>query len=240
LKRRTFLTALSMTAALGAGVACAAAAAPTPPLAAPPDDTYGFSSTLRAEGIGGPVARDLSSWVRALKVLGEAPLLTADAPASGPAFRLTVLSAQRPAVTIRVTWSDDHRSATALISTGDGLGVPGARLKTVRRDFTGPAAASLLALADARESFWDAAPVPPAWDAIQKLADCPACPVVAPVGDEVLLEGRIGARRHLIVRLNPQPGTGPAAFQALVLAPEKLPPPKPGWMRHGTKKPRQG
>ncbi|HEX7761535.1 MAG TPA: hypothetical protein VF459_18655, partial [Caulobacteraceae bacterium] len=148
--RRTLLFGL-MIAAMATG---AVAATPTP-LILPPDDTYGFSSTLRAEGVGGPGTRDLSSWVKALKVLGETPMLTADAPVGGPAggpvFRLTVLSAQRPAVTVRVAWSADRRTATAMISTGDGLGVPGARVKTVRRDFTGMAAAVLLGLADARE-----------------------------------------------------------------------------------------
>lgn len=222
-----------------AAASCAAAATPAAPPPSPPDDTFGFSSTLRAEGVGGPVARDLSSWVKALKVLGEGPLLTADATPGGPSFRLTVLSAQHAAVTIHVTWSDDRKSATAMISTGDGLGVPGARVKTVRSDFTGPAAAALLAVVEAREGFWDAAPLPPAWDAIQKLADCPICPVVAPSGDEVLLEGREGAWRHLIVRLNPLAGTAPVRFQALVLEPEKLPPPKPGWMKRRPKgKPR--
>lgn len=228
--RRTLLFALPMAAAsLCAGWALAAAS-PAPPLVLPPDDTFGFASTLRAEGVGGPEARDLSSWVKTLRVLGEAPLLTADVAAGGPAFRLTVLSAQRPATTAKVTWNEDRTFATAMISTGDGLGVPGARTTTVRRDFRGAAAMSLLGIMDTREGFWDAAPLPPDWEAIQKLADCPSCPVVAPAGDEVLLEGRVGARRHLIVRFNPAAGTAAQRFQTLVLTPD--PPPKPSrWLR---------
>jgi len=167
LNRRTLLLALSTLATPALPLRALAASAPPAPPPPPPDDTYGFSSTLRAEGVGGPTARDLSSWIKTLKVLGEAPLLTADTPAGGPAFRLTVLSARKPAVCLHVTWSEDRRLATAMISTGDGLGVPGQRTKTVRRDFAMPSATALLELADARETFWDAAPLPPDWDAIQ-------------------------------------------------------------------------
>jgi len=231
--RRTLLLALTvgaspMAQAAWSARALAAASAAAPPPPPPPDDTFGFSSTLRAEGVGGPVARDLSSWIKTLKVLGEAPLLTADAPAGGPAFRLTVLSARKPAVTLHVTWSEDRRLATAMISTGDGLGVPGQRIKTVRRDLAMPAATALLELADDRETFWDAAPLPPDWEAIQKLADCPTCPVVEPDGDQVLLEGRVGARRHLLVRVAPAADSLAARFEAMVTPPVPVitPPPR--------------
>ena len=180
------------------------------------------------------MARDLSSWIKTLKVLGEAPLLTADTPAGGPAFRLTVLSARKPAVTLHVTWSEDRRLAKALISTGDGLGVPGQRTKTVRRDFAMPAATALLELADARETFWDAAPLPPDWDAIQKLADCPTCPVVEPDGAQGLLEGRVGARRHLLVRTAPGADSLIARFEAMVSPPPPVITPPP---RHPPKRP---
>jgi hypothetical protein len=234
LNRRMLLLALSTLATPALPLRALAASAPPAPPPPPPDDTYGFSSTLRAEGVGGPVARDLSSWIKTLKVLGEAPLLTADTPAGGPAFRLTVLSARKPAVCLHVTWSEDRRLATAMISTGDGLGVPGQRTKTVRRDFAMPSATALLELADARETFWDAAPLPPDWDAIQKLADCPTCPVIEPEGDQVLLEGRVGARRHLLVRVAPQADSLAARFEAMVTPPPPVITPPP---QHPPKRP---
>lgn len=227
LNRRTLLLALTATAAAQAAVAprALAAGAPPPPPPLPPDDTFGFSSTLRAEGVGGPVMRDVSGWVKALKILGEAPMLTADAADGGPAFRVTVLNPKAPAITAHVTWGANRQNATAMISYGDVPGMPGQRVRTVRRDYVGPAALNLLDVVDRMETFWDAAPLPPDWAAIQALADCPTCAVAEPEDVQMLLEGRMGARRHLLLRLAPPPSSLSARFAAAVIPAEPKPEP---------------
>ncbi|MGA0599764.1 hypothetical protein ACO2Q3_03570 [Caulobacter sp. KR2-114] len=243
MNRRTLLLALTAAAATPAAAprALAAGATVAPPPPPPPDDTFGFASTLRAEGVGGPAMRDFSGWVKALKTLGEAPMLTADAADSGPAFRLTLLSAKAPAVTAHVTWGANRQSATAMISYGDVPGMPGQRTRTVRRDYIGPSALNLLDVVDRLETFWDAAPLPPDWAAIQALADCPACAITEPDGDRLLLEGRMGARRHLILRLSPPPSSLIARFAAAVIPAEPKPePPKPALPpRRPARKPRR-
>lgn len=244
LNRRTLLLALTLGAA--APRAVAASAPPTPPLP-PPDDTFGFSSTLRAEGVGGPVMRDFSGWVKALKTLGEAPMLTADAADGGPAFRITLLNPKAPAITAHVTWGANRQTATAMISYGDAPGMPGGRARTVRRDYVGPAALNLLDVVDRLETFWDAAPLPPDWAAIQALADCPTCAVAEPEDVQMLLEGRLGARRHLLLRLAPPPSSLIARFAEAVIPaepkperPKPLKPAKPRTHRRQTRKPTHG
>lgn len=230
MNRRTLLLALTATAATAAAAASRAAAANAPPAPPPlpPDDTFGFASTLRAEGVGGPVMRDFSGWVKALKTLGEAPMLTADAADTGSSFRLTVLNPKAPAITAHVNWAANRQSATAMISYGDVPGMPGLRTRTVRRDYLGPAALDLLDVVDRLETFWDAAPLPPDWAAIQALADCPTCAVAEPDDVRMLLEARMGARRHLILRLAPPPSSLIARFAAAVIPVEPKPlPPKP-------------
>ncbi len=241
LNRRRLLLALTATAAATAAAAprVLAANAPPAPPPMPPDDTFGFASTLRAEGVGGPVMRDLSSWVRTLKTLGEAPMLTADAADGGPSFRLTVLNPRAPAITAHVTWAASRQNATAMISYGDVPGIPGQRTRTVRRDYVGPTALNLLDQVDRLETFWDAAPLPPDWAAIQALADCPTCAVTEPEDMQMLLEARMGVRRHLILRLAPPPSSLIARFALAVIPAEPKPePPKPAKLPPPHRKPR--
>ncbi|MBB3692670.1 hypothetical protein [Sphingomonas sp. BK580] len=142
---------------------------------------------------------------RVLRGLGEPAILTENAKIIGATFRLTEdYSLRRPRAARIIFLEEAEPRAVSIIKDYGTQTATNAKPIAVLRYFDGQAATRLRLLIDDRERFWDASPVPPDWWAIacQARNGNRPCPP-ATDGGTSLLEGRIGPKKHAILRHNP-------------------------------------
>lgn len=152
---------------------------------------------------------------RVLRELGEPAILTKEAPISGATFRLTEdYSLRRPRSARIIFFQEVEPRAVSIIKDYGNQTAANAKPITVLRYLNGQDATRLRLLIDDEERFWNASSVPPDWDAISCKArngNQPCMPGLD--GGSSLLEGRVGAKQHAILRTNPR---GASLVQQLV------------------------
>jgi hypothetical protein len=167
---------------------------PPPPVG---KDAYGLDAILgRSDGFD-----------RLLRELGEPAILTADAAITGATFRLSEnYSLQRPRAARIIFFQDLEPKAVSIVKSYGTQTARDAKPLTYLRYFDGADATRLRLLIDDQERFWDALPIPVDWTAIDCQAhngNKPCIPAPPEHGGASLLEGRIGTKRHAILRKNP-------------------------------------
>jgi len=194
LTRREILTVIGASAALP----CIAAQAPFPAdLTPPPEgpDAYGLEHAVGQK----------TYFERYLRELGEPAILTSSAPITGATFRLTEAYAlRRPRAARVIFFQDVEPRAVSIVKDYGTQTDPAAKPLTYLRYFDGQDASRLRLTIDDVERFWDAMPIPPDWGAIGCQARNGGHPCIpSPDGGASLLEGRVGAKQHAILRTNP-------------------------------------
>jgi hypothetical protein len=158
-------------------------------------DAYGLASVLGQK----------TYFEEVLRALGEPAILPREASVSAATFRLTEsYSLRRPRAARIIFFQELEPKAVSIIKDYGIRTASDAKPLTTLRYFSGQDASRLRLLIDDEERFWDASSIPPDWEAIACKArkNNPPCAIVVDGGDS-LLEGRIGAKRHAILRHNP-------------------------------------
>lgn len=197
LTRREILTVIGATAAMP----CLAGQSQFPADLTPsPDssDAYGLVQALGQK----------TYFERVLRELGEPAILTPSAPVVTATFRLTEAYALRRPRSARIIFFQEIAPrAVSIVKDYGTQTAADAKPLTYLRYFAGQDASRLRLLIDDEERFWDAASVPPDWDAIACKARSTQPCVPAPDGGASLLEGRVGPMQHAILRPNPHRGS---------------------------------
>lgn len=201
-RRATLLTGL---AAAGEAHAQTLLDRPDPTSFGPPPagaHPYGLNSALTAK-----------PWIEhALRGLGEPALLTPQATVTSPTFRL--LEMRRRPRAARIIFDREDGGATVVLKQTPSAAAASAALggRAVPTEFLNRPIAGILSLdpmrglrlrqlVDDEDRFWNGASNPPDWSQITAAARNEI--VVTAGGWSVVLEGRVGAKRHAILRSTP-------------------------------------
>jgi len=159
------------------------------------EDAYGLKAALGEK----------SYFDRVLRDLGEPAILTKTAPITGATFRLTEdYALRRPRAARIIFFQEVEPRAVSIIKDYGTQTKATAKPLTLLRYFDGRHATRLRLLIDDEERFWNGLPIAPDWDAIACQArngNQPCMPGLD--GGASLLEGRVGAKQHAILRNNP-------------------------------------